>query len=106
MRNFIVKSEDSMVNYLSFLKSVISLLLVLLGLALILLDKLNELNTIFLQVVLRVFKSLMGGILFLLKLVNFFYDGVVSKLDQKHVLLLIDELIDILRSLFSSKLNS
>jgi hypothetical protein len=64
---------------------------------LILLNKLHQLHIIPLQLRLALlYRRLLPG-LFMIQLLNLLLDRVEAKLDQKHLLLLIHELLDVLR---------
>ena len=104
--NFVVQDQDSFVFRLTSIQSIIGTLLVLLSLALIFLNELDELYTILLQVSLGVFKRFISRIFLLLQLIDFLDDSVVRQLDQEHVLLLVNKLVDILWSLLTSELHA
>lgn len=69
-------------------------------------DKLDEICMVFLELPLTLLKRILPTVLLILEFINLFSYRVISKLSQKHFLLLINKLVDILRPLLPWKLHS
>ena len=84
----------------------VSVLLLPRCLLLVVVDELPELLTVGMQVGLRGLQRFECAFLFRLKVVDLFDDGLMRQLDEEHVLLLVDELVDVLTLALAGELDT